>query len=128
MARGGARVGAGRKGGAAWSGKKPRCIRDMASSRVRQVLDTANDPLAILVEIANDEEVDVALRVQAASAAAPYMFPRLSASVVATAPATARDDTAGLVDRLMNRFARLAPPVPTIEGELTCPPQMEAAD
>lgn len=90
----------------------------MASARVREVLTTSNDPLAVLVDIANDREVDVATRVQAASAAAPYMFPRLSASVVATAPATARDDTAGLVERLMERFKRLAPPAQTIEGEL----------
>jgi hypothetical protein len=75
------------------------------------------DPLAVLVEIASDKENDVQVRVQAASAAAPYMFPRLSASVVATAPAAAKDHTAGLVERLMDRFARLAPPVQTIEGE-----------
>ena len=91
----------------------------MAKQRIREILTTAQDPLAVLVEIAADAANDSQLRVQAASAACPYMFPRLSASVVATAPATARDDTAGLVDRLMQRFAKLAPPLITIEGELT---------
>ncbi len=89
----------------------------MANARVREVLTTASDPLAVLVEIANDPSVDVQVRVQAASSAAPFMFPRLSAAVVATAPATAKDETAGLIERLMRRFERLAPPVATIEGD-----------
>lgn len=118
MPRGGARPGAGRKPGAEWHGKapRPRSIRDMANSRVREVLTTANDPLAVLVDIANDPAVEVQIRVQAASAAAPYMFPRLSATVVASAPLTARDNTAGLIERLMQRFSRMAAP-PTIEVE-----------
>jgi proline dehydrogenase len=116
MPVGGKRPGAGRKPGAAWASKKPAPIRDMAKARVREVLTTAQDPLSVLVEIAADVEQDVQLRVQAATAACPFMFPRLSAAVVATAPATARDDTQGLVERLMQRFARLAPPVQTIEG------------
>lgn len=116
---GGKRPGAGRKPGDAWLGKAPRSktIRDMAQARVREVLTTAQDPLAVLVEIANDASVDVQVRVTAATAAAPFMFPRLSASVVATAPASARDDTAGLVDRLMQRFARMAPALTTIEAD-----------
>ena len=89
----------------------------MAKQRVREVLTTAQDPLSVLCEIAADPENDKPLRVQAATAAAPFMFPRLSAAVVATAPASSRDDTAGLVDRLMQRFARLAPPPITIEAE-----------
>lgn len=119
MPSGGKRPGAGRKPGKAWDGVTPRPpdIRTMARSRVREILTTAQDPLAVLVEIANDAEVDVQVRVQAATAAAPFMFPRLSAMVVATAPATAKDETAGLVERLMQRFARLAPPVRTIEAE-----------
>jgi hypothetical protein len=115
--KGGFREGAGRKPGKAWKSQKPAPIRDIASARVREVLTTAQDPLSVLVEIAADQEQDVQLRVQAATAACPFMFPRLSAAVVATAPATARDDTAGLVDRLMQRFARLAPPVVTIDAE-----------
>ncbi len=114
---GGKRAGAGRKPGAAWQGKNPRepALRDMAKSRVREVLTTAQDPLAVLVEIANDRAVDVQVRVQAATAAAPFMFPRLSATVVATAPLSARDDNAGLVERLMQRFARIGQA--TIEGQ-----------
>jgi hypothetical protein len=94
---------------------RERSVREMARSRVREVLTTANDPLAVLIEIANDREVDVQVRVQAAIGAAPFMFPRLSASVVATAPMNAKDDTAGLIERLMTKFQRLAA-VQTIEG------------
>jgi hypothetical protein len=119
MPHGGKRPGAGRKSGTAWQGKTPRPqpIRQMANARVREVLTSANDPIAVLIDIANDSSVDVQVRVQAASAAAPYMFPRLSAAVVATAPASAKDDTAALVERLMHRFARLAPQAITIEGD-----------
>lgn len=116
---GGKRFGAGRKPGEAWKGvaPRPKALRDLAKSRVREVLNTKNEPIAVLVDIANDTAVDVQIRVQAAIGAAPFMFPRLSASVVASAPATARDDSAHLVDRLMQRFARLAPPVQTIDAE-----------
>ena len=117
MPVGGKRPGAGRKPGDAWHTRKPPPVRDMARQRVREVLTTAQDPLSVLVEIAADQDQDVQLRVQAATAACPFMFPRLSAAVVATAPATARDDTAGLVERLMHRFARLAPPTLTIDAE-----------
>ena len=119
MPVGGKRPGAGRKPGAAWAGSNPRPkpIRDMANARVREVLTTANDPLAVLVEIANDHGVDVQVRVQAATAAAPFMFPRLSAAVVATAPMNAKDGTAHLVENLMRKFERLAAPVQTIDAE-----------
>ena len=101
---------------------RPKAIREMAKARVREVLASSKDPLAVLIEIANDPGVDVQVRVQAATSCAPYMFPRLSATVVATAPMSARDDTANLVERLMQRFTRLVPPaVPEpsclIEGE-----------
>lgn len=114
MPRGGKREGAGRRSGKAWGGSasRPAVIRELASERVREVLATASDPLAILVEIANDRTVDVKLRVMAASAAAPFIFPKLSAAVVATVPAGEREDTAALVDRLMHRFNRIALPAP----------------
>ena len=116
---GGKRPGAGRKPGSAWKGANPRpaALRDMAKSRVREVLTTKNDPIAVLVEIANDQDVDVKVRVEAATAAAPFMFPRLSAAVVATAPASARDESGALVERLMARFQKLAQPVRTIEAD-----------
>lgn len=82
---------------------------------MREVLVTKNDPLAVLIEIANDPEIDVQVRVQAATSAAPYMFPRLSATVVAHAPVNAKEDTARLIERLSQRFAKLVTQPPTIE-------------
>ena len=125
---GGKRPGAGRKPGEAWKGAAPRPpgVRDLAKARVRQVLNSSDDPLAILCEIASDREVDVQIRVTAASAAAPFMFPRLSASVVAMAPATSRDETSGLVERLMRRFDLMAPkPAETVDATLV---EMVGAD
>ena len=116
MGVGGKRAGAGRKPGAAWAGPRPAPIRDMARSRVRELLTTKLDPLAVLVELANDETLDPALRIEAAQSACPFLFPRLSAAVVATAPMSAREDTARLVERLSARFARLVGPAPTIEA------------
>jgi hypothetical protein len=116
--RGGSRPGSGRKAGDAWATTKPKPIRDMANSRVREVLATKLDPLAVLVDISNDPENDVQVRVAAASAAAPYLFPRLSMSVVGTASVTAKEDGAHLVQKLMDRIARLAQAPQTIEAAL----------
>jgi hypothetical protein len=85
-------------------------MRNLAKSRVREVLTTAQDPLAVLVEIAGDAENDVQVRVQAATAACPFIFPRLSAAVVANAPAPNQHDTATLVDRILGKIGRMAAP------------------
>lgn len=114
MPSGGARPGAGRKAGACWKSSKPEPMGDLAKSRVREILTTAADPLAVLVEIAGDVKAGLPLRVQAATAACPYLYPRLSAAVVATVPAGDQNhDSAALVDRIMGRIARM---VPVIEG------------
>lgn len=117
MPAGGRRVGAGRKSGAAWAGQPApdRDIRQLARSRVRDVLKSSSDPLAVLVEIANDSNIDVQVRVQAALGAAPFMFPRLSAAVIATTPMSSKQDMAALVERISQRFARLTQPA-TIEA------------
>jgi hypothetical protein len=71
------------------------------------------------VSIAANEEVSVDTRVVAAAHAAPYMFPRLSASVVATTQTAAKGvDVVALMTRLSDRIARLKPPV-TVEGTAT---------
>jgi hypothetical protein len=119
---GGKRPGAGRKKGQAWHGAAPRdpSARELARSRVREVLTTASDPLAVLVEIANDAGNDVQVRVQAASAACPYIFPRLSAAVIATVPPASRDEHRTLVDRVLGKFEKMAASLPTIEAEAVC--------
>ncbi len=116
---GGKRPGAGRKSGAAWAGANPRPapLRDMARTRVREVLTTAQDPLSVLCELASDAGQDVQLRVQAATAACPYLYPRLSQSVVATFSANSKEPAAAIVDRLLNRLERMVPAVATVEAE-----------
>ncbi len=115
MPVGGKRAGAGRKAGAAWASKKPASVRDMAKARVREVLTTAQDPLAVLVEIAASNDADPQLRVQAATAACPFIYPRLSAAVVANLGTPEKGDPARLVDELLQRIAKRVPAMPTID-------------
>ena len=126
MPSGGKRAGAGRKPGPAWAGgggaaAVPRAATTRAKGRslVRDLLaGEQRDPLTVLVALANDPAEPSHLRAQCAAWAAPFMFPRLSASVVATAPLTAKDDTAALVSRIYERFQRIAETVPaTIDGQ-----------
>lgn len=120
MASGGKRTGSGRKSGVAWNGNNlfPAPVRALARESVRKVLSSGHDdPLSVLVSIANDPDIDVQIRVQAATAATPFCYPRLSAAVVANVPAPSPKDTTALLDRLLNRFAKMAPPVLTIDAE-----------
>jgi hypothetical protein len=73
MARGGARVGAGRP-----AGSKARGIRitDRMLAKV-QLSDTAN-PLQYMLAVMQDDKQKPSLRMQAAIAAAPYVHPKLS--------------------------------------------------
>lgn len=70
MARGGARLGAGRKVGAA--SLKTRQIADKASSE-------GITPLEFMLEVMRDAKADRAERLDMAKAAAPYIHPRLAA-------------------------------------------------
>ena len=118
---GGKRPGAGRKSGDAWKGASPRdpAVRSLARARVKQVLSEAQDPLSVLTEIAANATLEPQLRVQAATAACPFIYPRLSAAVVATTNAAPTPhDHAVLVDRILNRIASKAPnPAPILEHE-----------
>lgn len=120
MPRGGARPGAGRKPGGERA--KPPGPIEVARAEVRRVLTTSESPLAILTEIAANPDVDISLRVQAAIGVAPYLYPRLSASIVANASDKVdRPTTKALVDRLATAFGRLAQQDPApklIEAEV----------
>jgi hypothetical protein len=69
MARGGARPGAGRKKGALTT--KTREIAEAA-------LAEGITPLAYMLSVLRDDEQPVAMRFEAAKAAAPFVHPRLS--------------------------------------------------
>ena len=92
-----------------------RGARSGPARRVATASDTATDPLAVLVEIAANVDAEPTLRVQAAAHACPYLYPRLSAAVVAQVPASQQHESAALVDRIMGKLARFVPV--TIEGE-----------
>jgi len=75
MARGGRRVGAGRKAGTS--------DRNMRKFKVNEVMDAIGSgpeatPLAFLMTIMHLKEAKMSDRIQCAIAAAPYVHPRLS--------------------------------------------------
>ena len=108
MPSGGTRKGAGRKAGDAWASTKPVPARVVAKARVRKIL-SGSDPLAVLCRIAADEAAEKHLRVTAASAACPYLFPRLSAAVTASITPESRADPIALLDKLSTLIGRYAP-------------------
>jgi hypothetical protein len=131
MPRGGARPGAGRKPGAAWAEKKPPAAREIARAEVAKVLASSKSPLAILCEIAADETRDPILRVQAATAVCPFLYPRLSAAVVAdmTPPKEDRPTTQALLGKLSAAFGRLAAPeAEPVAIDAECEPVPEAIE
>ncbi len=84
MPRGGARQGAGRPKGSKDS--KPRKITVRTLDDVKRVKARAMNegkilPLDLFMDVLNDPEADHAARMEAAKAAAPYMHPRLQATV-----------------------------------------------
>ena len=84
MPRGGARLGAGRPKGSKDS--KPRKITVRTLDDVKRVKARAMNegkilPLDLFMDVLNDPEADHAARMEAAKAAAPYMHPRLQATV-----------------------------------------------
>jgi hypothetical protein len=116
MSRGGARPGAGRKPGGAL--KKPPAAVAVARAEVKKVLAAGKSPLAVLCELAADENRDPVLRVQAAAAVCPFLYPRLSASVVAdVSDKVDRPSAQALLSKLSASFARLAAPPETIDIE-----------
>ena len=109
MPRGGKRPGAGRKPGGARA--KPPGPVTLARAEVAKVLKAAKSPMAVLCEIAADDNRDPTLRVQAAAAVCPFLYPRLSAAVVAdVSEKVDRPTTQALLSRLSQQFARLAAP------------------
>jgi hypothetical protein len=112
--RGGKRPGAGRKPGGVRT--KPAEIVDLARKEVTLLLKHAQSPMAVLCEIAADENRDPSLRVQAAAAVMPYIYPRLSASVVAdVSKSVDRPTQSALISKLNAQFARLSAPAETVE-------------
>ena len=73
MARGGARIGAGRP-----AGSKARGVRITERMLAAVELSDKSNPLQYMLAVMQDEKVKVNMRLQAAIAAAPYIHPKLS--------------------------------------------------
>jgi hypothetical protein len=118
VSSGGKRVGAGRKPGEAWAGKKKGVhrigVRPAARVAIRRIIEGDVNPVQILLGIASDEGNSVDIRVAAAAHACPYCFPRLSSAVVNANHVVTKVDARELIDRLAERIGRLAPPAPPI--------------
>lgn len=112
---GGKREGSGRKAGAAWR-PEARALRAEAREKLAAIVGSSRDPLEFVCALATDPEQDVALRLSAASIALPYLHPRLSAMASVTAKVPDGADPQAVLDTVLNRIARLAPP-PTIDAE-----------
>ena len=82
---------------------------------MRSIVGGDQDPLVFVCELAADPHQDPQLRLSAASIALPYLYPRLSSTTVAATHTTVKVDSAELVERLSQKFARLAPQTIDVE-------------
>lgn len=124
MGVGGRRAGAGRKAGSGWH-PESRTIRAAARDKIVQLVGSSADPLSFVCDLANDPSQDIELRLSAASIALPYLHPRLSAMASVSATVPKGSDPQQVLETVLGRIARLAPP--TIEGEVQPQPQPETA-
>ena len=89
MPSGGRRPGAGKPKGAFSNEAKKlgatRDLREMATMWSTEVLGTSKDPLGLLLSIAADAKQPTPIRMNPATVALPYLYPRLSAALVETA-------------------------------------------
>jgi hypothetical protein len=93
-------------------------LRAAAAEKLATVIGSANDPLAVVIDAACNEDLDIATRLGAASIALPYLYPRLSATQVSATVTTIKTDHGAVLDRLAERIERLVGP-PAIDGEVS---------
>ena len=86
----------------------------MASVWSTEVVGTGKDPLGLLISIAADDKHPIATRMNAASIAVPFLYPKLSAATVESHSTVTRVDGRDLIDQLEARIARS---VPLIEAD-----------
>lgn len=125
MPKGGRRPGAGRPRKGAQAPKVT--LRAAARAAAMDYLDRGADPLKVLLKIAFDPLEPSGLRVQAATAAAQFMHPKLTATAVAQASVTAPINSGAVLDKLMARLSAMerpaieAPAAPDGEDEGSAP-------
>jgi hypothetical protein len=104
MPRGGARRGAGRK---------PSLRLMLTRESVKLAKESGTTPLQFLLSVMNDVGLPVGTRMQAAGLAAPYVHPRLSASLHGNLPTAPGADSRLRLEALLERLARS--PAPLLE-------------
>ena len=133
MARGGARVGAGRK-----PMPKELKLRRINVDEIMHKVGTGPDkmPLAFLLAVMHAPEtadIKMSERIQCAIAAAPYCHPKLSSIEVKNESRSTLQTQSDLASALRDlaRIARLRESVPIIEGDIlepaTAPDKMSAS-
>lgn len=100
MPRGGARPGAGRKRGVK---------RQLMVEATEFAQRSGKTPLAFLLDVMNDAEQPVTTRLAAATAAAPFCHPRLSASLHANMPAAPDGAARARLDAMLDRISAPSP-------------------
>ena len=114
---GGRRAGAGRPAGSGWRASVGN-LRTDAVHQLNAIVGSDKDPLAVVIAMACDETVDRGTRLGACSIALPYLYPKLSASVVQQNHTVTHVNANDLLDRIAERITRQNGPV-TIEAEPT---------
>jgi len=100
MPKGGARRGAGRKPG----------LRTRLTIRaVEFAEETGQTPLQFMLGVMRDDKLPVGTRLQAAGLAAPFVHPRLSASLHGALPAGPGSEARQRLDAMLERLTAPAP-------------------
>src|SRR3954471_17838561 len=108
MPKGGRRAGAGRPAGSGWRPAVAE-MRVAAAEQLVSVVGTESDPLRIVLEIAADPATDVQTRLGACSIALPYLYPRLSATTVASTNTNINVDAGQLLGPVDNYKGSVGP-------------------
>jgi hypothetical protein len=85
-------------------------MREETIAKMHSIVAKDDNPLTIIVAMVLNPELDVQVRLGAASICLPYLFPRLSASTVDARVVQVRVDSAEVLARLSAQIERLALP------------------
>jgi hypothetical protein len=140
MPRGGRRPGAGRPR----KGQEKNCpqapdappsgpritLRSVARAAAARYIEEGRDPLRVLIDLAFDATQTASIRLQAATNAAQFIHPKLTAQAVSQATVTAQVDSGAALEKLMSRLQNLPAlpvsesPAPVIEAQ----PEQDSPD
>src|SRR4051795_262613 len=105
------RLGAGKPSDAHW---KPRVreMREHTVQKINRIVASEKDPLSVLIGFVGDENLDVGTRMNAASIALPYLFPKLSEMRIDSKTTITSVDGNALMERIAEKIERMASSAP----------------